>query len=168
MTPKLQIVVLTALSLGSLPACVADTEPAVELGTGEIEFLPLEDGETLEIIQGPQGGFHLLGSIRTKGIEGGDRSNLESPDNPTIRFDVHHEEASLIMIGPITQGLDGAPIRELPFTHQMTGRFAILDIGSDDVLDGETVDFSVSVLDTHGVEVTDSVTLDLVPHPNNL
>lgn len=168
MGPQLQLTLVVALSLVVFSSCVGDSEPAVEIGTGEIEFVAVEEGATVEIIQGPQGGFHLLGSIRTKGIEGGDRSNLEDPNNPTIEFDVVHDDISVIMIGPFTQGLDNAPVRELPFTHQMTGRFAILDILADDELDGETVEFSVSVIDAQGLEVTDSVHLDLIPHPNNL
>ncbi|MEE2828690.1 MAG: hypothetical protein VX498_05855, partial [Myxococcota bacterium] len=150
-----------------LAACSAPTGPAVELGTGEIEFVAIEDDDTLEIFQGPQGGFHLLASIRTKGIEPGDRGNLEDSNNPTITLDVVHEDESFILIGPITQGLDPAPIGELPFTHQMTGRFAILDIEDDDVLSEESVTFSVRVQDSDGVEVEDSVDVHLAPHPNN-
>jgi len=150
-----------------LTACSANLDPSVEIGTGEIEFVPLESGETLQIIQGPQGGFHLLASLRVHGIIPGDRGNLEDASNPTITFDVIHEGASLISIGPITQGLDSAPLREFPYTHQMTGRFAILDINADDELDGETVSLSVHIEAEEEIEISDSVTIDLVPHPAN-
>ena len=56
----------------ALLACVAgpeDTEgpvePAVELGTGEWEWEDL--GEVINVIRGPQGGYHLLGSLRARG-----------------------------------------------------------------------------------------------------
>ena len=165
-TPQTLLVGAALLIL--TPGCESSATPEVEIGTGEIEFQPLDDGDMLDIIQGPQGGFHLLGSLRVKGIEAGDRSDLESPDNPTVIFAVDHEGVELITIGSITQGLNAAPLSQLPFTHQMTGRFAILDIAADDELDGETVQFSVSVADSNGVEVFDSVTLNLIPNPNNL
>jgi hypothetical protein len=152
-----------------LTACGTGLDPSVEIGTGEIEFVSVDDGDTLQIIQGPQGGFHLLASLRVHGIAPGDRGDLTEPTNPTITFDVRDSGgSSVIAIGAITQGLDSAPLRELPFTHQMTGRFAILDIAADDELDGETVSLSVHIEAEGDIELSDTVTVDLVPHPNNL
>jgi len=158
------------LSLGSaLLACDPNLPPAVEIGTGEITFVPIEDDDTLEIIQGPQGGFHLLTSVRVHGIAPGDRGDLTEPTNPTLTLDVTGNNGdSWIAIGPITQGLDPAPLSERPFTHQMTGRFAILDILADDELAGQSVDLSVHIAAEDGIELSDSVRLDLVPHPDNL
>lgn len=45
------------------------TGPAsVELGTGEDAFVALEDGDEVEVINGPQGGQHMLASVRTSGM----------------------------------------------------------------------------------------------------
>ncbi len=156
------------LLLTLLTACpVVDEEPAVEIGTGELDFESLVEGQELAIIEGPQGGFHLLSAIRTKGVEGGDPQRLDNPNNPTITLDVVHDGDSVIIISPFTQGLDEAPQSEAPFTHQMTHRFAILGIDEDDELVGETVVLSVRVDDVNGVTVQDEVTLDLFPHPDN-
>ena len=158
-----------ALSLLTvLPACDPNLPPAVEVGTGEIAFEPTEDGDTLEIVQGPQGGFHLLTSVRVHGIAPGDRGDLTESTNPTLTLDVTGPDGdSWIAIGPITQGLDPAPLSERPFTHQMTGRFAILDILAEDELAGQSIDLSVHIAAEDGIELSDSVRLDLVPHPDN-
>ena len=42
--------------------------PSLELGTGFNQFAPLTCGESLDIIQGPQGGFHLWAALRTQGL----------------------------------------------------------------------------------------------------
>ena len=170
--PPLPVALCGAFALclgGLLPACDPNLPPAVEIGTGEITFVPIEDADTLEIIQGPQGGFHLLTSVRVHGIAPGDRGDLTEPTNPTLTLDVTGNNGdSWIAIGPITQGLDASPLSERPFTHQMTGRFAILDILADDELAGQSVDLSVHIAAEDGIELSDSVRLDLVPHPDNL
>jgi hypothetical protein len=151
-----------------LAACDPNLAPDLEIGTGEIAFVSLEDGDTMQIIQGPQGGFHLLTSLRVHGIAAGDRGDLTEPTNPTITFDVRGEDGdSWIAIGPLTQGLDTAPLNQRPFTHQLTGRFAILDITGDDELAGQTVDLSVQIAAQDDITLEDSVRIDLVPHPDN-
>ena len=63
-------------------ACVAgpqdtapELEPAVLLGTGEWEWQDLY--EEINVILGPQGGYHILGSVRVRGLVPGDPENLE-------------------------------------------------------------------------------------------
>jgi hypothetical protein len=109
-----------------------------------------------------------LTSLRVHDIAPGDRGDLSEPTNPTLTLDVTDEDGdSWIAIGPITQGLDPSPLDERPFTHQMTGRFAILDILDDDELAGQSVDLSVHITADNDIELSDSVHIDLVPHPNN-
>ena len=162
-TPTLALLALAAF----LAACTDSGLPGVELGTGEIAFEPISEGQALELIRGPQGGYHFLVSIRTKNLVGGDRGDLGDPTNPTITLDVVHQGESLILIGPITQGLDSAPASERPFTHQMTGRFAIVDVTDDEQLEGEIVTLSVVVEDSEGAHVEDSVDVRSVAHPDN-
>ncbi len=37
--------------------------PSLEIGTGESSFETLEEGDSLVMVHGPQGGWHMLGSI---------------------------------------------------------------------------------------------------------
>ena len=148
-----------------LTGCPSADDPAALIGGGELEWEDF-DGDA-EIIQGPQGGFHLLGSVRVTGIEAGDPTDLQSPNNPTITFDVVHGDGSMLLTGEFTQGMEGTPEGTEGWTHQIVGRFAILDIEDDDELHGESVTFSVRVEDAFGVVVEDAVELDLERHPLN-
>jgi len=66
----------------ALPLLLACTGPAqsgevtLELGTGERAFETLDEGETLELVYGPQGGYHVWVSVRGGGFSS-DRVLLE-------------------------------------------------------------------------------------------
>ena len=46
------------------PAAKDDGSPRVELGIGQLAFQPLRDGDTIELVHGLQGGWHLDLSAR--------------------------------------------------------------------------------------------------------
>ena len=52
--------------------CAAGDTPELEIGTGEVAFEPLDDDPVMELIHGPQGGYHVLVglSARFLSIEG--------------------------------------------------------------------------------------------------
>lgn len=142
-------------------------EPGARIGTGELEFEPLEEGDRIDIIHGPQGGYHFLASVRVKGIEAGNPHELSSPSNPTVRFQVYWDDREWVPEATYTQGLDPVDPPVDGFTDEMVGRLAILDITSDAVLDGADVVFEVTVEDVNGLVVTDALTLKAKPHPAN-
>lgn len=164
--PLLVAVVVAALAVG----CGSDSgsepvDPEVILGTGEASFEPLTNGDEIQIIQGPQGGFHFLGSVLVRGIEPGDPDDLSAPDNPTTEFRVWSGGARVdLMASRYTQGLDPGPDAD---TSQMIGRLVILNIAADDELDGAEVTLDVTVSDTVGNTASDERTLTAVPHPAN-
>lgn len=49
--------------------CRPDGEPSLEIGQGELAFGPLEDGGTLELVHGPQGGVHVLVALHAEHID---------------------------------------------------------------------------------------------------
>jgi len=57
------------------------TEARLELGTGTARFLPIADGDALEMVHGAQGGWHVWVSLRTEGITQGTGS-LEIEHGP--------------------------------------------------------------------------------------
>jgi len=142
-------------------------EPAFELGTGELEFEALEDGDEIVVIHGPQGGYHLLGSLRAVGIETGNHDDLADPDNPTMQLEVEHDGRQLVVNGTFTQGMVPTSPPDPSWSHQILGRLAILDIADDSELDGEEVVFSARITPTSGPVFTDSRTLTVEPHPLN-
>jgi hypothetical protein len=48
---------------GVEPACDPD-DPWIEVGTGSAQFESLADGDPVTMVHGPQGGWHMLGSVR--------------------------------------------------------------------------------------------------------
>jgi hypothetical protein len=162
-----------SLLLSLLIACAPkESAPApldARLGAGEWEWEGLEDGDEIPVIQGPQGGFHILGSVRVSGVEPGDPDDLGESDNPTTTFFVWVNGENLAPVARYVQGLD--PVIDTSvtdFSHEMIGRFAILDIDADDELDGVELTFEVVVEDVHGDLVSDSLSLVAYPHPYNL
>ena len=156
---------LLILSLGC--GAPEKTEPAALLGTGEWEWEKLDEGDRIPVIQGPQGGFHLLGSVRIAGLEPGNPGNLGDPRNPTTTFHVWLDGEELAPLASYVQGLDPIPGEQVEHTAEMIGRFAILDIGSDDELDGVELLFEVEIIDAEGREASHSLGVVGYPHPSN-
>ena len=146
--------------------CLGDgPEPAIELGTGEITFAPLANGDEIEVIRGPQGGYHFLGSMRVRGVQAGTRERLDDPTNPTTRFTVLDGDTSLAPHASYRQGLEASEHED--WTHEMIGRLVILDITDDDEINERDVVFGVTVEDTEGRVVSQQLELHVVPNPLN-
>jgi hypothetical protein len=140
--------------------------PRIELGTGEIEFQPIEPGSELEYVLGAQGGWHFFGSVRVSGVEAGNPEDRSDPDNPITRFRVFRDSTRVDKGGAVyQQGLD--PVPGQPGTFQMIGRRVILDLVRCGELQGVEVRFEVEVEDTRGVELQDSRTVTAVNAPRN-
>lgn len=142
----------------------SELEPSVQIGTGDASFEPLADGDTVLIIEGPQGGFHVLGSARFTGVEGGDPDVLSDPQNPTYWFRVYDEGVRIDFAPQYTQGLDLAPEGE---AFEELGRFVFLDITADEELVGHTLEITVDIEDVNGVALQDSVTVVAEASPFN-
>ena len=59
----------------ALSSCEADGEepdlpPALQIGTGEVQFEPLTAGQRVQLVAGTQGGYHVWLSLRAQGFEG--------------------------------------------------------------------------------------------------
>ncbi|MEM9191658.1 MAG: hypothetical protein AAGF12_20970 [Myxococcota bacterium] len=70
MRPSPLCVVISLAGCLALIGCATDPEPAstteasLELGTGSWRFEPLDDGDTVELVRGAQGGWHVYVSVR--------------------------------------------------------------------------------------------------------
>lgn len=147
------------------PVDAPPVTPTIELGAGEIEFVPVVDGQDLEVIRGAQNGFHFLGSVRVTGVEAGNPDDRSDPRNPTTEFRVFRGMDRVdLMASSYTQGLD--PVAGADGA-EMVGRFVILDIDSDAELDGMMVRIEVTVSATDGTTLQDERMVRAVPHPNN-
>lgn len=157
-----------------LLACEAEPpvvlDPDLQLGTGVDGYVPLADGDDIIIVYGPQGGYHLDGSLRVQGIDPGDADDLSDPRNPLTVFQVLDEGGS-----PVS-GLQGAETIEFrqgidesdePGVYEMVGRKILLDIQDDAELEGQTLTVSVRVEDVDGVVLADQHSVTAVASPYN-
>jgi hypothetical protein len=155
---------LIGLALSLLAGCPAPGPASVKVGTGELSFSPLTDGDDVEVVLGPQGGYHIYGSMQVTGIDPGNPDSLGDPSNPTVAFAVFDGEDRLDRGAVYTQGLDESEERGV---YEMIGRLLILDITDDDEVVGHTFDVEVYVQDVDGVEVTDAVSVTAIKAPTN-
>lgn len=68
--------VTLAVALVTISGCAGESnpnpppapEPVLELGTGLDEFVPITDGDSVPIVHGIQGGYHIWGSLRARDL----------------------------------------------------------------------------------------------------
>lgn len=161
------------LPLIGLLGCAAPADPTLCLGTaiededGVLTFAPLADGDEVLVTQGPQGGFHVLGSIQVAGVVPGDPQRLDAADNPSIAFDLWVDGRSYLLTGDAVQGLD--PIAaEGEKSHELVGKLVVLDISDDDEVAGQGGELRVQVTDSSGTSLDAAVQVALVRDPFNL
>lgn len=147
-------------------SAVRGGEPWVQIGQGEDVFSALAEGDEVFVILGPQGGYHVLGSVQAGGFDTGNPDDLQDPRNPVTAFAVYLGERRVDAdVASFRQALK--PAFGLEDTYEMVGRFVILDIADDDELVGETLDLRVEITDSDGVVYRDSRSVIAVKHPNN-
>lgn len=139
--------------------------PMAELGTGELGFVAIAEGDPMLVVHGPQGGYHLVGAMRASGIDPGNPNDLGDPSNPTTEFRVFRGQTRVdLMASNYTQGLN----RTDDGIYEMIARRVILDIQDDAELDGVELRVELEVTDVHGVSASDARTVIGRPHPANL
>ena len=103
---------LCASSILLLAGCSAAVEPAaeLELGTGTWRFESLEDGQSLDMIRGAQGGWHVWVSVRVSSVdvdearltltlEPADESDTPDITEVDVRFDPPDDQGRRVFLG---------------------------------------------------------------------
>ena len=134
----------------TLLACGIELPPAVaEVGTGVEAWVPFSD-DTVYLVEGAQGGRHVIGNVRMDGLLPGTMRT----DAPATRFDLFREDGSRVSpdIPPFSQPFietdDGK--FTLPF-----GRYVFVDSLAADVLD-TMIEFRVELTDQNGQTAGDA------------
>ena len=126
----------------------------VEIGSGRDEFEKLRDGSGIDLIHGPQGGYHLLLNARIFDMDPGDPTNFTS--GPLTLFAIYAGEERL---DEFTCAI------KFPYTERSTGfvldRPLAVIIPNDRVpsLYGTNVVVETEVLDHEGRYGRDRVTV---------
>ncbi len=74
---------------GDLEASLDGGAPALALGTGEAAFEPVAEGGELELVHGPQGGWHVVGAVRMGGF---------APDGTVLTYTVRDGATPLVEV----------------------------------------------------------------------
>ncbi len=149
---------VAAVSLFACGTEPAQPPPVVEVGAGIDAFEPVAD--VIYLVQGPQGGRHIIGNVRMEGLEPG----TTREDAPRTRFDVFKLDGTRAStdIPPFrvvyVEAADGSFM--LPF-----GRFVFIDSSAAELLDQE-VDFKVTLVDRSGAAAEDVRRVTVKPYIN--
>ena len=152
--------VLLRVDCDKPPSCrkLSKMTPTVELGTGSAFFRRLEDGDDMEVTQGPQGGMHVWVSARFTGVMPGDASSPFDPVNPLLEIVVLDESgeeiASSTRIGALKVREDESAERVGEIVQFTTNRI-------DDVA-WKDATIELYFLDSCDTELTDSREVRLV------
>lgn len=123
----------------------------VEVGTGNTVFEAVTDGQVVPYVQGPQGGWHVWGSLRMGGLIPGDPEDVSSTDNPIVTFKVQVDGADV-------GGFDALPRGFSPSgdAFERVGDTLILQITESAQLEGSAAVLTATVTDTCGTTVEDA------------
>lgn len=75
-------------------ACEPGGSVTLQLGTGETEFVALQEDDDLWFFAGPQGGHHVYVSLHATGLEPG-TGRLDAPDDPEVTIALSTDASSL-------------------------------------------------------------------------
>ncbi len=130
----------------------AGVTPWIVLGTGDTSFVSLADGDDLELVHGPQGGYHLL-TTALLGL-------AVSPEAHVLRYDVSGADGTVL-------GTTQVALNERRLTRTCGGWFrggdrVVLTIAGPADVVGTDVELVVSVLDADGEVVRDARHLHVI------
>lgn len=128
-------------------ACAPGDAPVLQLGTGVEVFEPLDDGAEVELVHGPQGGFHVVVSFRATHLD--TRSGRRLAGRVTGRIDGE-------LVADTTPNLE---FRCQPDASSQDALGGLLVFASTpEALDGQTVDIHAEVTDEAGTTTTADLT----------
>ena len=146
----------------SLLACSGDglspEGPAwVEMGAGETEFGALGDGDVVQIVAGPQGGYMIALGLRAGGVVPGDPSDPADPDNPRTTFRAADPDTGDVL-GIVTQQRGLITVNDETF--ELVGSWLIFNptIDTSMYFDRE-IGLSVSLVDALESDTLDEVSV---------
>jgi hypothetical protein len=124
----------------------------VEVGTGQTSFVSIPGGEDLPFYMGPQGGFHVWGSVRARGYTPAASNDPNDLDHPVVRFTLQRGSEAVAGTSPLHWNL--APVGD--GWREKTGAFVIFSAPSPLALEGEAVSLQVQLTDRCALVGTDT------------
>ena len=162
-----------AFGLAGLAGCSDDSAPGIdaapaamaEIGTGMFGFERLVDGQPLDLVAGPQGGFHFVVHARMRGLTPGDPRQPGLAGNPSTFFRALDENGERIDIAEIRQ-LGYTPDPQVEGWYALpSGRILLIDTLVARTLYGRPVTIELQIQDSAGRMAGDSVRITAVAFP---
>jgi hypothetical protein len=164
------VLILPLLTTGCVEATdpcaeVRASQPALELGTGNLDFLSLQDGDMIGAHYGPQGGYHVYGSIHATGVYPGSPQEIDRFFNNSGTDGASLERLNPMTSYTVTDNATGDVVAErqlqnplMPQDDMYTrmGDIVFFPIGMDPV-EGTNVTFQMTMTDMCGNELTDEI-----------
>lgn len=123
------------LLLPMLACCSSTSAPSIELGTGTGGFQSLDEGAGLDLVYGPQGGWHVDVALRTVGLEADETSIVYTAEDDAgaVSFPAEMRLASNLVVAT-EDGWD------------RLGDRVVFDIDADTDVLGRTLQLTVEVV----------------------
>jgi len=134
----------------------ATCTPGIEAGTGVLAFEPLVDGGDIELVHGPQGGYHITTAVKLCGLS----------DAPTSVHVVMTWIDQDLVVSDVSYAKPEIPIDDC--CRAATDMYAYLFIKGDDpgtALPGEQLRYRMEVTDGDGTVHVDELELTVLPAP---
>jgi hypothetical protein len=135
---------------GESGPCQDDSGPSLLLGTGESGFVPLEGSPPdLELVHGPQGGYHLLLGFQAKNVDSEHFVSIEATGHIEGELLASSERWASLRCNADSGYLEGANF------------FLIYDSEPEALVDQLTA-IDVLLRDNDGIEATASLTVRII------
>lgn len=127
--------------------------PVVQVGSGQTDYLPLTDGQTVQMEQGPQGGHHIWIAVRQENLEQSGSTTTITSVQPTTGLE-GPETAFVFRFEPDEGGF-----------CKLAGLRYQLDIDGTDYHQflGQPLDVTVTVADASGAKGTATAHVQIAP-----
>ena len=162
-----------ALGLAGLAGCPDDPAPGIdagpvvtaEIGTGMFGFERLVEDQTLDLISGPQGGFHFVVHARMRGMNPGDPRQPGQPGNPSTFFRALDENGERVDIPEIRQ-LGYTPDPQVEGWYALpSGRILLIENLKARSLYGRPVTIELQIQDSAGRMAGDTARITAIAFP---
>jgi hypothetical protein len=140
----------TSQTFDSGDPCAPSADPTLRIGQGEVQFDELTEGEPVELVYGPQGGWHAVMAIESTGMD----MSAQLPAELTATL-----QGTLVM--------RSVPYVTLRCNSQAGAQQAwnlylvVLETLANTDVHGQTVDVHVDLTDTRGTTVSADARIDL-------
>jgi hypothetical protein len=143
---------------GEQPA--VELPPAqIELGAGRVDFIPVQNGDSIELVSGPQGGYHLEFTLRLFDVD---------PEGLVLDYQVHERSSAKRLSIQARYIIGKGYVLDRGDHFLRVGDRAILDVKSPMEARGLEVDASCRIERAGAVLAEDNKRLSIIDEINEL